>query len=112
MADVVLDCALLERSGMAILEYSALSTEDRYLALNNGRMGVFVTTGVKPTLMSFHIPQELDGQNVYPREVLVPPNSIYGIGSWPTGVYNNASAQMAFTLTVVHEVKLFCAMFV
>ena len=112
MADVTLDCAFLVRSGVAITEYAALSTEDRYLTTNNGRMGVFITTGEKPTSLRMTIPATFDEQKVMPREVEVPANSLYGIGSWPTAVYNDGGAQVAFSLASVSEVKLFCAMFV
>ena len=111
MADVVLDCAFLERSGVPITEYAALSTEDRYLTTNNGRMGVFISTGEKETTLNMSIPQTFDGQRVLPREVDIPANSVYGIGSWPTGVYNDGSAQVAFSLTSVSGVRLFCACF-
>ena len=108
---MVVDCAFLERSGVPITEYAALSTEDRYLTTNNGRMGVFIATGEKETTLSMSIPQTFDGQRVLPREVNVPANSVYGIGSWPTGVYNDGSAQVAFSLTSVSGVRLFCACF-
>ena len=111
MADVVLDCAFLKRSGVPITEYAALSTEDRYLITNNGRMGVFIATGANETTLSMSIPQTFDGQTVMPREVEVPANSLYGIGSWPTDVYNDGSAQVAFSLTQVVGVELFCACF-
>ena len=111
MADVTLDCAFLERSGVAITEYAALSTEDRYLTTNNGRMGIFIATGDTETRLIMTIPATFDGQKVMPREVDVPVNSVYGIGSWPTGVYNDGSAQVAFSITSVSGVKLFCACF-
>ena len=111
MADVTLVCAVLQRSGVAITEYAALSTEDRYLTTNNGRMGVFIVTGEKPTTLIMTIPTTFDGQKVMPREVEVPAGSHYGIGSWPTGIYNDGSAQVAFSLASVIGVRLFCACF-
>ena len=111
MADVVIDCAFLQRSGVPITEYASLSTEDRYLTTNNGRMGVFIATGAEETTLSMTIPQTLDGQKVMPREVDVPANSLYGIGSWPADIYNDASAQVALSLTSVSGVRLFCACF-
>ena len=111
MADVVIDCAFLLRSGVSITEYASLSTEDRYLITNNGRMGVFIATGAEETTLSMSIPQTLDGQKVMPREVNVPANSLYGIGSWPAEIYNDASAQVALSLASVIGVELFCACF-
>ena len=111
MADVVIDCAIMQRSGVSIAEYTSLSTEVRYLTTNNGRMGVFIATGAEETTLRMSIPQTLDGQKVIPREVDVPANSLYGIGSWPADIYNDASARVALSLTSVTGVRLFCACF-
>ena len=114
MADVVIDCAELARSGVAVTSYSdrttpPLNTADRYLVRNNGRMGVFVQTASIATTVKAQIPQTLDGQAVAPKAVVVPANSLVGVGHWPADIYNNAQAQIALTFSAVRGVKLFCA---
>ena len=111
MADVVIDCAKLVRGGVAVKDYkgAALSPDDRYLVQNNGRMGVFIETGTDATRVIVVIPQTLDGQAVRPREIIVPANSLYGLGHWPPGVYNDAEAQVALSFSSVSGVRLFCA---
>ena len=111
MADVVVDCAKLERDGVPVRGYHgvALSTEDRYLVENNGRMGIFVETGADETTVSIAIPQTLDGQTVEPREVTIPANSLFGLGDWPTRIYNDAASQVALYFSSVTGVRLFCA---
>ena len=111
MADVVIDCAQLARDGILVADYRApvLSIKNRYLVRNNGRMGVFVETGTEQTKLTMAIPQTVDGQNVFPREIIVPPNSLYGLGDWPPAIYNDAKSQVAFKLSSVTGVRLFCA---
>ena len=110
MADVVVDCARLSRDGTPIDRLSpSLSIKNRYLVLNNGRMGVYVETGARATRVSIEIPQTLDGQVVLPREISVPANSLYGLGDWPTDIYNDAKSQVAFSFSSVTGVTLFCA---
>ena len=108
---MVIDCAALERLGVRVRVYegAALSVKSRYLVLNNGRMGVFVETGGSPTRLSVEIPQTLDGQRVIPREVTIPANSLYGIGDWPTEIYNDAKSQVALSFASVAGVRMFCA---
>ena len=114
MADVVLDCATLEREGVTVKVYTPdgtprLTVNDRYLVENNGRMGVFVQTGADATTVTVEIPQTLDGQAVTPRRVEVPANTLKALGHWPTEIYNNALAQVALSFSAVAGVKLFCA---
>ena len=108
---MVIDCAKLERDGVRVTAYEgvSLSTKSRYLVLNNGRMGVFVETGGSPTRLSIEIPQTLDDQRVLPREVYIPANSLYGLGDWPTEIYNDAAAQVALSFASVTGVRMFCA---
>ena len=114
MADVIVDCAELARSGVVVTAYTALTTPplrptDRYLVRNNGRMGVFVQTASIATTVRAEIPQTLDGQAVAPKAVVVPANALVGVGHWPADIYNNAQAQIAITFSAVRGVKLFCA---
>ena len=76
---------------------------------NNGRMGVFIETGADETTVSIAIPQTLDGQTVRPREVIIPANSLYGLGDWPPEIYNDAASQVALSFSSVTGVRLFCA---
>ena len=109
MADVEVDCALLARDGTLITTTTELSIEDRYLVLNNGRMGVFVETGKSGTRLTIAIPQTLDGQRVRPREVTIPSRSLYGLGDWPPEIYNDAKSKVALSFSSVSGVRLFCA---
>ena len=109
MDDVAIDCAQLVRAGILINRVTALSIGDRYLVPNNGRMGVYVETGAEATEVTVEIPQTLDGQAVLPRVVPIPPNSLYGLGNWPTSIYNDAKSQVALSFSPVTGVSLFCA---
>ena len=106
---MVIDCAQLDRDGSLINRVAALSITDRYLVLNNGRMGVYVETGAEATELTIEIPQTLDGQAVMPRGVTIPANSLYGLGNWPPEIYNDAKSQVALSFSSVTGVTLFCA---
>ena len=107
---MVIDCAQLARDGIPIRAYGDmdLKVTDRYLAPNNGNMGVYVETGAEATTLTMVIPQTLDGQVVLPRKITIPPNSLYGLGDWPPQIYNNAKSQVALSFSAVTGVRLFC----
>ena len=109
MADVVIGCAQLARGGILVEDYRApaLTIKNRYLVRNNGHMGIYVETGAEAVRLTIEIPQTLDGQAVFPREITIPPNSLYGMGEWPTEIYNDAKSQLALTFSSVTGVRLF-----
>ena len=114
MADRDIVHAALARAGVQVEVYTeasspALSTADRFLVENNGKMSVFVEAGSTPTMVRVEIPHTIDGQVVSPRTVEVAANSLVGIGDWPTDIYNDANARVALSFTSVDGVKLFCA---
>ena len=114
MADIEVSCAVLDRTGTEVRVYTsegtpALTTADRYLVKNNGKMSVFVEAGATVTTVSVEIPQTLDDQPVEPRRIPVGPNEVMGIGHWPPNIYNNARSELALTFSSVDGVKLFCS---
>ena len=111
MADVTLTHQRATRSGLEEV-YStsstdpALSTTDRFLIENNGKLLLRVATGDTATTVTIEIPQTVDGQSVTSRSVAVPANSHRTIGHFPTSIYNNADSQIAITLSAVTNVEL------
>ena len=105
---MVVNCTQLARAGIEITDYRTLSIRNRYLVPNNGLMSVYVETGAEATKLTIAIPQTIDDQSVEPRVVKIPPHSLFGLGDWPTQIYNDAKSQVALRFSSVSGVRLFC----
>ena len=115
MADQRINCDLVSRDGLEeayLTEASSppLSSEDRYLVRNNGRMMLRIATGEEGTTVTMEIRATVDGQVVNPRVVSIPANSHRVWGDWPPQHYNDALADVALAFSSVEGVKVaaFC----